>query len=146
MSPTGTNSIFPGYSESVLSTKSDFCSQAPSRLQLVNQLIPTNLNKLNKVRVNNLNNHNNLHNDNNSNNLNKTEIFTIMTIITIISRITILRIVICFQRRHESTAESNDLDPVSVCAEAEKKSKTREYQTGSRVTTKAPLSVPQAGV
>jgi hypothetical protein len=55
--------VFPGYSESVLRTKSDFCGQA--RKQPVNQLIPTNLNKCNKV--NNLNNCNNLHNDNNRN-------------------------------------------------------------------------------
>ncbi len=90
--PTGTNGIFPGYSESVLSTESDLCSRA--RIQFANQSIPTNINKINKV--NNLNNCNSLHNDNNCNNLNKAEILTIMTIMTIISIITILRIVICF--------------------------------------------------
>ncbi len=56
--------VFPGYSELVLRTESDFCGQA--RKQPVNQLIPTNLTKCNKV--NDLNNCNNLHNDNNSNN------------------------------------------------------------------------------
>ena len=46
--------------------------------------------------------------------MNKTKINAIKTIMTIISIITILRIVICFQHRHESTVpQSNDLDPVS---------------------------------
>jgi hypothetical protein len=43
-----------------------FCGRA--RVQLANQLIPTNLNKINKV--NDLNNYNNLQNDNNHNNHN----------------------------------------------------------------------------
>jgi hypothetical protein len=131
--------VSPGYSESVLRTESDFCCRA--RIQLANQLIPTNLNK-----CNNLKNYNKLHNDNNDNNFNKTDTKTIITIITIISIITILRIVICFQRRHESTVKRfgpGDTDgPVSVCAEAEKRSKTRAYQTESGVTTKAPFSIP----
>ncbi len=60
----------PGYSELVLRTESDFCGRA--RIQLANQLIPTNLNKCNKV--NNLNIFNKLHNDKNRNNLNKRDI------------------------------------------------------------------------
>ncbi len=42
----------------------------------------------------------------------------------------------------DTRAQSNDLDPVSVCAEAEKRSKTCAYQTESGVTTNAPLSIP----
>ncbi len=62
--------VFPGYSESVLRTESDFCGRG--HIQLANKLIPTILNKCNNLKVN-LNNFNNLHNDNNRNNLNKTD-------------------------------------------------------------------------
>jgi hypothetical protein len=55
--------VFPGYSESVLRTVSDFLWA-----QLANQLIPTNLNKCNEAI--NLNHFNNRHNDNNRNYIN----------------------------------------------------------------------------
>ena len=42
----------------------------------------------------------------------------------------------------ETRAQSKDLDPVSVIAEAENRSKTRAYQTDSGDTTNDPLSMP----
>ena len=42
----------------------------------------------------------------------------------------------------DTRAQSKDLDPVSVIAEAENRSNTRAYQTDSGDTMKAPLSMP----
>jgi hypothetical protein len=47
-----------------------------------------------------------------------------------------------YDSRDETRAQSKDLDPVSVIAEAEKRSNTRAYQTVSGDTTNAPLSMP----
>ena len=42
----------------------------------------------------------------------------------------------------ETSAQSKDLDPVSVIAEKEKRSRTRQYQTESGVSTNPPGSIP----
>ncbi len=64
VSSTGTTSSFPRILWISITYRIGFCGWA--RIQLVNQLIPTNQNKFNKVNnLNNLNNLHNLHNDNN---------------------------------------------------------------------------------
>ncbi len=57
---------------------------------------------------------------------------------SIIIIITIIRIIV----KVETRANSKDLEPVSVTAEAMNSSNTRAYHTESGETTKAPLSIP----
>ncbi len=66
-------------------------------------------------------------------------IFVIMNIMCILHIITIFQIIYVSNDRR---AQSKELDPVSVVAEAENRSKTQAYQTYSSDTTIAPLSMP----
>ena len=59
-----------------------------------------------------------------------------VTIMSIITLITVIRI--AYVSSVDTSAQSNDFDPVPVCVVAVKRSKTLAYQTESGETTNAP--------